>query len=178
MRKFSYILFGIVVGAIAFNWAGWPFQLRFSHPHLNYWAYASLCVLLPFSMFISAMGIEQKGVKVIGLLLSVVLALPLSLLAFFAIDEAKDIMDRGEDYSFKLLDQASTSTGMFRLYLTDCGATCGHGLLLRKEFDTPIGIKLVFPEWSVYRQSEARLDNSPNSLKVVNGSIVLYEVAK
>lgn len=85
---------------------------------------------------------------------------------------------RGEDYNLKLLDQASSLGGTYRLYLTDCGATCSHGLLLRKEIDTNLGVKLVRREWSVYKQNEAKLTISNNVVKVVNGGITLYGVAR
>lgn len=178
MRKFSYILFAIVVSVIAFNWAGWPYQIRFTLPHLNYLAYALLCLLLPLSMLASALVTKNKHLKIGGIVLSLVIGLPSLFLAFFASIEAKHTMERGEDYSLKLLDQASTSFGTFRLYLTDCGATCSHGLLLRKEIDTSFGVKLVRPEWSVYKQNEAKLKLATNSVKVVNRGLTLYEVAK
>ena len=178
MRKFSYIFFGVVAGAIAFNWVGWPYQIRFTLPHLNYWVYASLCVLLPVSILASALATENMRVKVSGIALALVISLPSLFLGFFASIEAKHTMERGEDYSLKLLDQASSPSGTYRLYLTDCGATCSHGLLLRKEIDTNLGVKLVRSEWSVYKQSEAKLHISQNTVKVVNSGITLHEVAR
>ena len=129
-------------------------------------------------MFASALTTKNVLVKVGGIVLALVVSVPSLFLGFFASIEAKIIMGRGEDYNLKLLDQASSLGGTYRLYLTDCGATCSHGLLLRKEIDTNLGVKLVRPEWSVYKQNEAKLTISNNVVKVVNGGITLYGVAR
>jgi hypothetical protein len=177
MKKSSYILMAFIIGAIVFNLVGWPYQVRFNVPHLNYWAYALLCVGLPFSILMASIHTTAKTAKFIGLTASVLVALPGLFLALFASIEAIDIMERGEDLTLKAIDEATTALGTYRLYVTDCGATCSFGLLLRKEIDTPIGLKLVKPQWSAYKQHEARLVSNGLNLKVINDDKTLYEIA-
>ncbi|MCP5326463.1 MAG: hypothetical protein H7A09_09105 [Oceanospirillaceae bacterium] len=178
MRKFNFILFAAVIFIIAFNWIGWPYQIRFNYPPLNGFIFALLCILFPLSMFLAAISVRNKSIKIAGAVLSIFLSLPLGFLALFACFDAKLIMEEGSDNSMQLLDQASIPSGTFRLYRTDCGATCSFGLLLRKEIDTPIGIKLVRTEWSIYKQSEAGLEVVENSLRIVNGGETYYELQK
>ncbi len=60
---------------------------------------------------------------------------------------AIDIVLNGRDRSFDLIDEKRVNDSHIRLYLTDCGATCSFGLVLRKEFDTPFGLKIVKSLW-------------------------------
>jgi hypothetical protein len=176
MKKSSYILMAFIIGAIVFNSAGWPYQIRFNAPHLNYYAFAFLCGGLPISTLMAAVFTTNKNLGLICLVSSLVIAPIAFILALFASMDAIDIMERGEDPSFEAIDDATTEEGTYRLYVTDCGATCSFGLLLRKEIDTPIGIKLVKPVWSIYKQHEATLEIDGTVLKVVNDDKVLYQI--
>lgn len=178
MRKFSFILFAVVVLIIGYNWIGWPYQVRFYSSKLNGFILSLLYLLLPISMFLAAIFTRNKLLKMGGVIVSLIISLPLGFLAFFSSIDTKLIIERGEDYSMELLDQTSTSTGTLRLYRTNCGATCSFGLLLRKEIDTPIGIKFVRSEWSMYKEDEATLQLVSNSLRVLSDGRTIYELAK
>lgn len=175
MRKFSHFLAAIVILIIAVNWIGLPYQVRFNSPYLNYWAFSALCLLLPVSLVVSAMHAEKKLIKVFCFTLSMVVVFPAFFLALFSGLEGKVAMDEGVDSSLVLIDEASSSRGFFRLYVTNCGATCSYGLLLRREIDTPVGIKFVQHEWSMYKEREASLEVGAGIVKVVKEDRILYK---
>ena len=61
------------------------------------------------------------------------------------------------DDMFTKIDEISLGNHKYRLYRTDCGATCAFGLVLQKEFDLGIGIKTVEVVFSKYRANEGHL---------------------
>lgn len=85
--------------------------------------------------------------KISGILCSILIAIPAFILGMFAFMGAQDALENGEDASLEYLKQAKSELGTYRLYRTNCGATCDYGLDLRREIDLPIGIKLVDSVW-------------------------------
>lgn len=81
------------------------------------------------------------------------------------------------DGSYELVGQAQAERVSYRLYRTDCGATCSFGLELREELDLPFGVKLVMPKWSMYRAAEGTVRVEGSSLLIENGNDVLGKVA-
>ena len=107
------------------------------------------------------------------LALAAVLAVPCGLYALLAFVGGSAVKNN-IDPSFTLLSEATVSWGTYRLYQTNCGATCAYGLLLRKEFDTPLGIKVVSRIWSAYREEPATVQvTKDKTVEVVRGSLVL-----
>ncbi|RTE86970.1 MULTISPECIES: hypothetical protein [Gammaproteobacteria] len=74
---------------------------------------------------------------------------------------------------YKVIDVASNELHTFRLYQTNCGATCDFGLLLQKEIDTPLGFRFVKEVWSMSSAYEAELLITPDRVQVFyEGAVV------
>jgi hypothetical protein len=82
-----------------------------------------------------------------------------------------------EDLSFRPLGEASTPKAAYRLYQTNCGATCAYGLELRREVDLPVGLRIVSPVWSAYREEPAAVRfTEQGTVEVYRGNYVLVSV--
>lgn len=172
-------VFGLVLLVVAFNLADWSFKVRFTHPALNYWFTALLSVALPTSLAAAIWSIKRKLVRVLGLVLSLLLAVPAFIFALLAGYEAIRIQEQGHDGSFELLSEVASGSNAYRLYLTNCGATCAFGLELQRELDTPMGLKIVWPLWSKYRtdpNATLRLE-SENEVQVIENGALVASVA-
>jgi hypothetical protein len=155
---------------------GWPYQIRFSAEYLNYLIFGLLCLLLPVSLFVRSLFVSNKELRIAGVVFSVMVAVPAFLFALFAFMDVSDVAKQG-DTSQQIIGNAVTEQGVFRLYLMNCGATCSYGLLLKKEIDTPIGVKFVKPIWSIDKESEARITATNNAIRITKGNVTLYEYA-
>lgn len=101
--------------------------------------------------------------------------LPYSLFAALESSNTKD----GEHLSLRLLSETQAGGATYRLYRTDCGATCAYGLELRKEVNVLGVLKLVSPIWSASREEPARLRVAPDgSVEVVRGEYVMHAHAR
>ena len=113
-------------------------QVRFGYAPLNYWAVAALALLLPLTVLWVALRLPRRSLKIAGLVLSAVVALPSLVFVALAWLEWSQLTNN-VDSSFELLSQGRAESASYRLYRTDCGATCAYELVLRKEYDSPFG---------------------------------------
>lgn len=151
MKKPASIFLIALLSVIFFNLVGWPFKVRFNYAPLNFWAVVFLYFSLPVAIFLAGWSSKNDNLRATSIIVAVLTGIPSCLIGLFASIEATDIQRNGVDASFIFLREVSSGVYSYRLYRTDCGATCAFGLELRKELITPIGIKLVTPLWSAYR---------------------------
>lgn len=156
-QRNALIILAVVIGIIAINFVGWPFGVRFNYTPLNYWAALLLSIALPLSVFNVGIRLGNKILRILGICVSLLVAAPSLTASLFIGAEALDVQSKNNDSSLELLHQIPVGIFTYRLYRTDCGATCAFGLSLRKEIDTPIGLKLVRSVWSKYREDVAKL---------------------
>jgi hypothetical protein len=155
---------------------GLPYRPRFGNPTANYWAVAVLAALTPLLAYFVARTIAAKWPRRIGLIGALALMLPCSLVSSCAMFEAP--LPAHRDTSYQLLSEAHDGAVAYRLYRTNCGATCAYGLDLREEMDLRWGAKLVSPMWSLYRASEGTVEVEESAVLVVRGNEVLGKVAR
>lgn len=166
-----------VLLAVGFN-LGFPIKLRFANPSMNYWAVFVPSVALPFALaaLVAALLPVKRwiGFCVVWFLC----AIPCSVFSLFAYYEAVSVQAQGEDGSFMLLDSVVVDSADYRLYLSNCGATCSWGLVVRAERNGPFGIKVVRSIWSEYRTlDEAQLMlAAPNVLRVVESDGTAHDI--
>ena len=171
------LLAAVVLLATALNlWL--PVKLRFATPAMNYWAVLALAVSLPFAVA-TLLAALLPAKRWIGFCVAWFLcAVPCSIFSLFAYYEAASVRAQGEDGSFMLLDSVVVDSVDYRLYLSNCGATCSWGLVVRAERDGPFGIKVVRSIWSEYRTlDEAQLMlAAPNVLRVVESDGTAHDI--
>jgi hypothetical protein len=153
-----------------------PYRPRFASPTANYWAVAALSALTPLIAYFLARRVPRKWLRRIGYVGATALLLPCLLISSCAMLEAPRPF--GPDTSYEFLSEARAGRFAYRLYRTNCGATCAYGLDLREELNLPFGTKLVSPIWSLYRASEGTVKLEESSVVVVNGGGVLGKVAR
>ncbi len=156
MRK-SLIWFYAIAGLTLFNLIGWPFKIRFTSIVLNYWFIVLLCIALPISTWTAAQSSERKAIRISGKVLALLLTIITILAGSSAYMDATYINTRGYDASFETVGTVSSGSFTYRLYRTNGGATTDYGLELRREFESPFGIKLVQTLWSKYHEFEGDL---------------------
>ena len=177
MTRASYIFLAIVSALIAFETIGWPFEIRFAVPQFNYYAYAVLCFSLLIALLLVAMHGKRASIQVICLVLTLFVGAPAAFLGVFAAWEGNKVSEQGRDYSFEKIDEQKIGYATYRLYVADCGATCSHDLVLKKEIDIFVGVKLVSTIWTKLNEYEAVLSYKDNQIIISGVNGVLGEVA-
>jgi hypothetical protein len=167
VRTALKVLFLSVMAILLFEWFGGPYKVRFRFSPLNYWVYFLLCLTLPSLSLILSLIAKDVRDKAAGILFSVLITIPTSILAFGAFMEINAIYERGYPASYEYLKVAEVEFGTYRLYRTNCGATCAFGLDLREEIDLPIGLKLVKSVWSKYGEEDAELIANEDTIRVI-----------
>jgi hypothetical protein len=155
---------------------GLPYRPRFASPTANYWAVAALSTLTPVLAYFLALTVPRKWLRRTGYVCATALLLPCLFISSCAMLEAP--RPSGPDTSYELLSEARAGRFAYRLYRTDCGATCAYGLDLREELDLSFGAKLVSPIWSLYGASEGAVKLENSSVVVVNRGGMLGRVAR
>ena len=179
MRKYNQTFLIILSGIALFVfWTSFLFKVRFNSPYLNYFAVSFLLFILPISALIESLFVKGKMYKIIFGVCILVAAVPLyvggGVAAFAGYEIYKDKRD-----PFKLqVDSVSNELGTFRLYQTNCGATCSFGLLLQREFDLPIGIKFTKEIWATENGTEGngKILSGEHSIKIIENEKVLFEL--
>jgi hypothetical protein len=150
-----------------------PMNVRFYRPALNEWAFAAFLALPPALIMQLFLNLQESPLQMLGIACSLILALLGLLGGFFTLLASPSFWDRDHP-SQLLLSEATSDAGTFRLYRTDCGATCSFTLVLRREIDTPIGIRLVDPVWMRDEEHEGRIEVSEGgNVAVLQGQQVL-----
>ena len=179
MRKYNqtFLIILVGIGFLVF-WTSFFFKVRFNSPYLNYFAVSFLLFTLPISALIESLFVKGKIYKIIFGVCILIVAVPLyvcgGVSAFAGYEIFKDKKD-----PFKLqIDSVSNEMGTFRLYQTDCGATCSFGLLLQPEFDLPIGIKFTKEIWATEKETDGngKIISGEHSLKIIENDKVLFEL--
>jgi hypothetical protein len=153
-----------------------PYEIRFRNDSANYWTVAGAAILAPVLSFLFARSISTVWPRRIGMLVAAVVALPCLLISSCAALEAPAVGE--SDKSYELLSEATVGADVYRLYRTNCGATCAYGLDLRKERELQGGIKLISSVWSLYRASEGQLKVDSSSVLVTHGNTVIGKVSR
>jgi hypothetical protein len=166
----------VILALIAQAMLDLPFRIRSENPATNYWIVAGLSILAPVLLFLVARPIPNALVRRTGLVAAAVIAIPCVAVSSCAMLEAPKLSER--DGSYELLSEAYAGPLAYRLYRTNCGATCAFGLELREERELPLGMKLVSPRWSLYRASEGTVKVEQSAVLVVKGEDVLGKVAR
>ena len=176
-RIAALVLSATVLALIGLN-IGLPVKLRFADPALNYGAALALALLLPFAAGTLGALAQPRSRWLIFVVVWFGCAVPCSIFSLLTYWEARGIQERGADLSYQLLDTAPGDDVVFRLYLTNCGATCSWGLDLRSERDGPFGMRVVRSIWSAYKtDNDARLiQTGPGLLQVVEAGGRTHEV--
>ena len=167
------VLLIATLGAAFVMFGPLPMNVRFYRPAINEWAFAAFLVLIPLLILQLFRNVRHRTLRTFGIGFSLILACPALLAAFFILVAAPSPWD-SEDASQLLLSEATSDAGTFRLYRTDCGATCSFTLVLWREIDTPIGIKLIAPVWMRDKEYEGRVEVSNDGhVAVLQGQQVL-----
>lgn len=153
-----------------------PYRPRLASPVANYWAVAALAALTPLLGFAVARTMRSNWLRPAAYIGAALLVIPCILISSCALLEAPRAA--GVDRSYELLSEARADRFSYRLYRTNCGATCPYGLELREELDLPFGVKLISPKWSLYRASEGAVRVERSAVVVVRGDDVLARVER
>lgn len=172
----SLIALGFILVLFAQAMLGLPYRPRMTAPLGNYWAVAILAVLTPLLLFLVARTTQRKWIRQTCQVTVGLLAFPCLFVSGCAVLEAPRPSETDEAY--ELLAEERAERVSYRLYRTNCGATCSFGLELREELDLPLGVKLVTPKWSLYRADKGTVKVEGSSIIIVNGDDVLGRVAR
>lgn len=172
----ALVVLGLILGTFVQSALDMPYRPRFANSALNFWAVAIAALLVPILTGWVARSFSPAWPRRVGLALAVLLSLPCLLVSSCAALEAPAFAEA--DTGYELLSEARAGAVIYRLYRTNCGATCAFGLDLREEREFLGGIKLVSPLWSLYRASEGQLHVGQSAVRVINGGVVLAEVKR
>jgi hypothetical protein len=165
------VLFLGAAAALGHGLSDFPLQIRFSSQLLNFFAAGVLAWTLPAALVWLTIQNRTAYLKFsMGFLAAVfgVASLLFSFLLFvgFALDTS---------VSRELISEAKLKRAHYRLYRTDCGATCAVGLVLRKEYDLPLGVQVISPAWALHRESDGFVSVEGSTIRVRKGDVVMWE---
>jgi hypothetical protein len=176
VHVFAWLLLALLAGSFVQGVLGWPYQLRFASSWVNYWAFAVAAIFFPFLAGFLVMSLSAKWARRLSFVFAALLIFPCLLMASCA---ALDAPQRGKvDASYELISEAGDGAVAYRLYRTNCGATCAYGLSLREERNLFLGAKLVSPRWGIYRASEGQVVLKDSKILVLDGGSVLVELSR
>ncbi len=158
-----------------FNWIGWPVELRFEYAPLNYFIFTVFCLCGLFLPFLISYQCKNMYLKWMGIGLSIVIAVPFFGIGVLANIEGVDAIRKGYDSSYRYLKEVQADGHFFRLYRTNCGATCPFSLELREEWDSGIGIKLVKTVWNEHNAVNAELITIGSEVQVISSGDLLFQ---
>lgn len=171
--RWPLLSFGLVWGFVWLNLSSLPMQLRLNSVAGNYAVCALLTMSLPLSLAWLALRLPWRTARGLGVLAALLLALPCLLFACL-VAFSGSLVQSNVDPAMEFIHEASTGAKHYRLYRTNCGATCAFGLLLREEIDLPIGMRLVTPRWSADRMENGNVVLDAQSVRVVDGDAKLW----
>ena len=174
-QRRALILAGVLVLLFAHGMLGLPLQLRSSSSALNHWLFAIAIVLLPVLAMYGAQSLSPRWQPRKLIFGAALFCVPCFLLAGLAVLIAPAF---GESADFELISEGQAGIVAYRLYRSDCGATCATGLVLRSEFDLVPGIALVTSVWSMYRAVEGIVSVDASFIRVSRGNVVMAELAR
>lgn len=148
--KWWGLLILVLIWVVFFNTRAWPIGLRVESDEANYWLALIAIIALPLSALAFSITLAHRILRTLCVAASVISLLPFGAVAIFTGLDIQKIQQRGRDTSFQVIDEASVGSFSYKLYLSNCGATCAYGLELRRELPGPFGLKLVQPLWSKY----------------------------
>jgi hypothetical protein len=154
----------------------WPYQLRSSIPTVNYWLFAIAALTFPVLLAWLVSGVVTTWARRVLLGVTFILASPCLLMSSCALLETPNI--NAVDNSYELLSETNDGALTYRLYRTNCGATCAYGLDLREERDLFFGFKMVSGLWSKYRADQGQVYVNGSKIQVRNGSDILTEFSR
>jgi hypothetical protein len=141
---------------------------------LNYWFAGLSALAVPAAMVGLGLALRWRWAGAGLILLAVLSAVPLAPFALLAFLAASDQADPQHSNLWKI-DEVQRQQYKYRLYRTDCGATCNYGLALQKEVDVFHVGKLVSPIWSISGEKSAALAfTGTGRLQVVVGERILF----
>ena len=146
--KYATVLLLVLAALVLSNWTTWPFSIRFYDWRLNYWCGALLPIAFAISVVLFGAALRRPLFKVSAWTVGAVLFLAFCvnlLLVRVAIPSTSD----KEDPNFRLVGELQTKKVRYRLYENDGigGMFAVPTADLQKEWDTPLGFKLVHSIW-------------------------------
>lgn len=172
----AWLLLALLAGVIFQVIASWPYQIRFESTWVNHWVFAVAAISFPFLAGWLALSLPGAWVRVLAQIFIILLFIPCLLIASCAALEAPRI---GEvDKGYELISEAADGAVTYRLYRTNCGATCSYGLSLREERTLFLGAKLVSHTWGLDRVSEGRVVLKDSRVLVLDGEKVLVDLSR
>ena len=169
MNIVSILITVLIALTASLNMIDFPVELRFEETKYNYLFVSTLCLLLPISVFLTALTFKNRKYTYFCIALSFSLAVPSALVYFFANSDYKSISQEGIDHSFQQINEIQTNGSTYRLYRTNGGATTSFGLVLRKETNFIKGINTVKVIFSKYKASDS-------TLLLLNGNTIQMQI--
>jgi hypothetical protein len=160
------ICIGVLLTVFALGWANWRAPvLRLASPSANIAAFI-VVLLTPAAALVVAF--RRPWMRWISVLLLPIAAIA-AFLALFAILDYRDVLNRGQDFSFELVRELPQDGYVLRVYRTNGGATTAFGVVVRQERSVLPGIRLVRDVYRRHHADDAQVDRSRPGRFVFDG---------
>ena len=148
-------LFLATIALIANGVSEWPSTIRFMYSPLDGLTLALLVMSLPFSLAFLVRTFTARLVRSLTFVAVALLSIPALLFSGFA---------ALNPVAMELQDSLSLGSATYRIYMQEPGfASAPPFTILRKEIDTPFGIKFVHSIWKNERIGNARIQSVNSS---------------
>ncbi len=161
-----------VASMIAFGLAmsNGPGDLCFRSTTLNHGFVVLAAWCVPASLVALGQALRKTWGTWVMMTLAAVTAVPLVPLGLLVL-----MFSSFADESFALLSELPTERGLYRLYQSNCGATCSNDLVLQRDVEMFFIFKRATPVWNAERQDPAELRLTPEgNVQVVRDNWVVH----
>jgi hypothetical protein len=141
-KRQRMIVGGVWISIVVVVLLGWPVEISFQNEDINTWAGWLLAMSVPLAILWVAFSFERRG--------TVAAALAVALAGFLLCGAAGVVARMFPSAAWDLVGEASVGGASYRLYRTNCGATCANGLVLTREIDLLLGLRTQQQLWSQY----------------------------
>lgn len=175
LAKRLYIALTLAVAGFASGVGHWGVNVLFQNPALNHFAFVILVLSIPVLLMALAWVTINNWGKAALIIMGVISLFPSIPIGALAAFQGLQIFELGKDSSFEKVAELPHGSKALRLYVSNCGAICDFGLVLREEFDMPLGLKVTRTIWSANDTSDMatmrRLDDTKVQVIQRDGAI-------
>jgi len=177
IRIVDILIFTIALSLIIY--LSLPFLIEFQNYKVNLLITIMISIIFPILIFIKA---YHSKYKLILQITATLIAIPSIFISLFSLMDFISTKENKNPFLTKLEELKKEKT-TYRLYLSNGGATTAYGIILQKEIELPLGVKVSSNIFTKYRAKDANisfLDKNTIRIKIApyykNDKVIIKDI--
>ena len=176
IRIVDILIFTIALSLIIY--LSLPFSIEFQNYKVNLLITMMIFIIFPILIFIKA---YHSKYKLILQITATLIAIPSIFIFLFSLMDFISTKENKNPFLTKLEELKKEKTS--KLYLSNGGATTAYGIILQKEIELPLGVKVSSNIFTKYRAKDANisfLDKNTIRIKIApyykNDKVIIKDI--